>query len=396
MVEIVGYYTNNACIKGAPYPLDEPTVTQYAVQEKAGAVYFVAPPFNPEQIETRSISTDEAAQPKVEVNGHNIKIQEGDKAYHFKFRKFDMRRLIETDRDSLNFFDYSICYEKGRCERVEYSTYNLNEIYALLLKGKNSLPAFHLSYLYFDLQRKMARAEISPEYYTARDKERNYKGILTLQGRHALMSEGTIEQIYQILVKTRGVSHAPEIELKLREYEQGVSFPPGNFLIGTLVMYGEKGVIAETYHEMMGHGTERVLSAQHLTKGEALTQQLKARSIQAVDLNYFGEERVYEISNQQGEPVSYYIIKKDSLLRLFSEYNYLPKAEGFPQFEAIGHPQDGWSELRASTLAIVMTFRQEFLQNYSKLSADDKALAKEVVKLALESINENYKFLIDK
>ncbi|NQT30173.1 MAG: hypothetical protein HQ596_06350 [Candidatus Saganbacteria bacterium] len=50
-MEIVGYYTNNACMAGAPPSLCDPDITHYEVADENGDLYIIPPPFDPLQVE---------------------------------------------------------------------------------------------------------------------------------------------------------------------------------------------------------------------------------------------------------------------------------------------------------------------------------------------------------
>ena len=363
-MQILGYYTNSACVQGMPPLLSDGNITKVIVEEQG-----VVKKYDP------SILTSPIAA-RVQVSGESLTIKEQGRTYSFLKRPGPQLRYLYN---------------------VPLTPKNLRLLLDALGRNSAKIPSYHLSMVYYSLRRELAQLEVDPNFQAYRGKTKEAAKNLQLEGRYTQISGQTVRELSTLVSKWQALvqpSQCPKGHPAKQKWTYHdfypENFPPGNFLYGTVALFGERALFAEFWHELIGHGTEPCLAEAKKGTIKQLWQQAAQQSIKYVARDYIGPERVYAKKEGQKTP-KYFLIKNYSLLRLFSEYTYQKKDPLFPQFEAIGHPQDSWPELRASALAVVMGYRAEFLKQYNKLPATQKQLAREIVQVALASVGEDAK-----
>lgn len=340
--------------------------------------------------DTHSIELSFNDTKPVSILGKNILFRDKNQFYLFKYKdSFDkwMKSGEKGKWDQYDFYDYFVGSSNGKFIRLNTIQNTCNKMLYLLKKQIGKIPTFYLYRMYFDLKRKIAKNNPDPLYKQYKNERKIYKNIL-LTGRYTIISQKTLQILDNICKKRQQIIGNKKIikdNKELTTYrDTGIDYPPGNYSIGTLKTYGEKAVISELYHETLGHGTECSLSKNYWGKMKIIYKKLLKKSIKFINKNYKGTKRVYEWDDNK-----FFIVKENSLMRIFSEYSYLEKDMVFPGFDMIGHPHDSPNELRASAIAVLMSYKVRFLRLYSRLSAEDKYLAKQLIKLTLSSIYED-------
>ena len=383
-MEIIGYYGNNSCFWGNPISEKAEIVDQVMVRDDKEQIMLLPPQtyFDRTQIECVNVVS-------VEIKGNDIVFNDGTSHYHFAFRKGD------HNRDPYDWFDHYAVSENGEMKEIVLSTDNLRRALVLLSQVKEEMPSYHLFNLYFDIKRKLAIKEVDPDYQKMKGKVKEYDGKFRLEGRFANLSQSTLKQLAALIDKHAQLADPTKCSRRIEplalpflyqeKVDAGIDFPPGNLQYATIAFYGEKIMVPEFYHEIVGHGTQHCLSKEFGQELEALHAKATSLSVLQVTADYIGPERVYDVDN------GFYIVKQNSILRLFSEYTYLKRDPEYPQFEGIGHPQDGWEELQASGIAILKSFKNEFMINYQSLPPEEKLLARQIAEKVLISIKEDPK-----